>query len=69
VFGKATTAAESLAKGVVPMGLAGGAKVIRPVRKDAWVTYADVEIDRTSLAYRMRKEMEERAKRGEFGVG
>jgi predicted homoserine dehydrogenase-like protein len=69
VFGKATTAAESLAKGVIPMGLAGGAKVIRPVRKDAWVTYDDVEIDQSSLAYRMRKEMEDRAKRGEFGVG
>jgi predicted homoserine dehydrogenase-like protein len=68
VYGSATTADNSLKKGLIPLGLSHGAKVIRPVKKDALVTYEDVEIDMTSTAYRLRKELETRAAGGEFRI-
>ncbi len=42
----------------VPLGLAHKVKVIRPVKDGAPVTYDDVEIDSTTAAFRLRKEME-----------
>lgn len=58
VFGKLTPATTSLAKGYLPLGLAHHVRLIRPVAKDASVTWADVEIDETLPAVRIRKEQE-----------
>jgi predicted homoserine dehydrogenase-like protein len=66
VFGTLLPSAESLARGVLPMGLSGKAKVVRPIAKGQILTYADVEVDTSTLAYRIRKELEKRAGQGEF---
>ena len=58
VFGRLVSAGESLANRYLPLGLSSGAKLIRPVPKDAYVTYDDVELDETSLAFRIRKTLE-----------
>jgi predicted homoserine dehydrogenase-like protein len=58
VFGKLTPATTSLAKGYLPLGLAHNVRLIRPVAKDTSVTWADVEIDETLPAVRIRKEQE-----------
>lgn len=59
VFGKLTPASTSLAKGYLPLGLAHNVRLIRPVSKDACVTWADVAIDETLPAVRLRKEQED----------
>lgn len=48
----------SLAETALPIGLAHNVKIIRPVAKDATVTWADVEVDQTDQAVRVRREME-----------
>ena len=48
--------------GYLPIGLASQAKLVRPVAKDAMVTYADVAVDETLFSYRLRKAMEDAAK-------
>jgi predicted homoserine dehydrogenase-like protein len=58
VFGKLTPAPTSLAKGYLPLGLSHNVRLIRPVAKDCCVTWADVEIDQTLPAVRIRKEQE-----------
>lgn len=58
VFGRLLSAAESINEGILPLGLTGGAKMIKPVAKDAPLTYDCVELDRSTLAYQLRKEME-----------
>ena len=58
MFGKLLRAAESVKKGILPLGLSGGAKVIKPVTKDTPLTYDCVELDESTLAYQLRKEME-----------
>lgn len=42
----------------LPMGLTGKARIIRPVPKDEFLTYADVELDESQFAYKLRKDME-----------
>jgi predicted homoserine dehydrogenase-like protein len=69
VFGTLLPSGESLARGVLPMGLSGRAKVVRPVARGAILTYSDVEPDTATLAYRIRKELEVRAERGDFIPG
>jgi len=69
VFGSATTAANSLKRGLIPLGLSHGAKVVRPVKKDALITYEDVVIDESTMAFKLRREMEARSRKGEFQVG
>jgi predicted homoserine dehydrogenase-like protein len=66
VFGTLIPSRESLARSVLPMGLSGKAKVVRPVAEGEILTYSDVELDISTLAYRIRKELEERAKQGDF---
>ncbi|MEW6667248.1 MAG: flagellar biosynthesis protein FlgA [Thermodesulfobacteriota bacterium] len=66
VFGTLLPSAESLARGVLPMGLSGRAKVVRPVAKGQILTYSEVEVDTSTLAYRLRKELEKRAGQGDF---
>ena len=58
VWGKLMTAARSLRVGGLPIGLAHGVKVVRPVSKGGIVTWADVEVDETGEAVRVRREME-----------
>jgi predicted homoserine dehydrogenase-like protein len=50
----------SVAKQYLPLGLAHKVKLIRPVKDGQAVTYADVEIDTTTAAYRLRKQIEAR---------
>jgi predicted homoserine dehydrogenase-like protein len=58
VYGRLVRADDSLAGGYLPMGLSHGAKLLRPVSKDAILTYQDVELDRNQLSYKLRKELE-----------
>lgn len=58
VSGQLAPAATSLAKGYLPLGLAHNVKLVRPVARDACVTWDDVEIDETLPAFRIRKEQE-----------
>jgi len=58
VFGRLVHAQESRANGYLPMGLSGNARVTRSVPKDEILTYADVALDESQFAYKLRKEME-----------
>ena len=58
VFGKLLSAAESVKESILPLGLSGGAKMIKPITKDSPLTYDSVELDETTAAYRLRKELE-----------
>lgn len=58
VWGKAIPAARSLAHAALPIGLAHGARVIRPVRRDQVVSFADVAIDGDADVLALRREME-----------
>lgn len=60
VYGKLLNAKESLASGVLPMGLASDVKLKRPVAKDKCVCYNDVEENHNSMAWKIRREMEQR---------
>ncbi len=62
VFGKLLTAQASLDQGVLPLGLASGVKLVRPVRKDQWIGYDDVELDDKSIAVKTRRELEQQAR-------
>ncbi len=58
VYGKLMRGADSLAAGGLPIGLAHHVRLKHAVAKDRPVTWADVEIDETSQAVRIRREME-----------
>ena len=58
VSGGLRPAVVSIAQQYLPLGLAHKVKLVRPVKEGTAVTYADVEIDTTSAAYRLRKQME-----------
>ncbi len=45
--------------GGLPLGLAHDIKVVRPVRKGQSLSWADVAIDTTTDAYKLRREMED----------
>ncbi len=62
VFGKLLTAQTSVAQNGLPLGLSGKAKVLKSIKKGELVTYDSVELNRSSLAYRLRKELEENVK-------
>jgi predicted homoserine dehydrogenase-like protein len=65
VFGRLIRADESLSKRYLPMGLSRGAKMIKPVAKDSLVTYGDVEMDENTLAFRVRKTLEDSSRKVE----
>jgi predicted homoserine dehydrogenase-like protein len=44
--------------GGVPLGLAHGVKVVRPVAKGQSLTWDDVAMDTSTHAYKIRREME-----------
>jgi predicted homoserine dehydrogenase-like protein len=58
VWGKLLPAQTSLRLGGLPLGLAHDVKLTRPVRKGQSLTWADVVMDTTTSAYRVRREME-----------
>jgi predicted homoserine dehydrogenase-like protein len=58
VFGKLAPAHISLEREALPLGLAHGARLIRDVAKDQTVSWADVEVDESLLAVRIRRELE-----------
>ena len=58
VWGKLFQAQKSHAVGGLPLGLAHEVKVIRPVKKGQSLTWADVAMDQTLPAYKLRREME-----------
>ncbi len=58
VWGKLLPADKSLRIGGLPLGLAHGIKLLRPVRQGQSLCWADVAIDTTTRAYQLRREME-----------
>ncbi|NKB48338.1 MAG: flagellar biosynthesis protein FlgA [Alphaproteobacteria bacterium] len=58
VYGKLMPAEDSLACGGLPIGLAHGVNLKSAVAKDQPVTWAHVDIDATSQAVQIRREME-----------
>ena len=58
VWGKLQPAMASLAMGGLPLGLAHDVRVLRPVRKGQCLSWADVAVDTSTQAWRLRKEME-----------
>ncbi len=58
VWGKLLPAEKSLAMGGVPLGLAHGVKVTRPVKKGQSLCWDDVAMDTSTDAWRLRQEME-----------
>jgi predicted homoserine dehydrogenase-like protein len=58
VWGKCVPAARSVAAGALPIGLAHGVRLVRPVARDTLVTRADVEALPDGEAVRMRAEAE-----------
>jgi len=61
VWGRLMVAGDSLSLGAVPIGLAHGLKLTKPLRQGNIVTWSDVEFGEgtaDSLAYTMRREME-----------
>lgn len=58
VFGRLLPAAESLRQDVLPIGLAQGVVVTRPVARDTSVRWSDVAIDATDPVVGLRREME-----------
>jgi len=58
VWGKLLPAATSKKMGGLPLGLAHGVKVVRPVAKGQSLSWDDVAMDATTHAYKIRREME-----------
>jgi predicted homoserine dehydrogenase-like protein len=58
VHGKLLPAEASRSLGALPIGLAHGMRLRRPVQAGRVVSWADVEVDETQEAVRVRKEME-----------
>lgn len=59
VYGRLMPAAESRACGGLPIGLAHGVRLKRPVAAGSAVGWADVDMDEASEAVRFRREMEQ----------
>jgi predicted homoserine dehydrogenase-like protein len=58
VWGKLLPAQTSVQMGGLPLGLAHGVKLLRPVRQGQSLSWADVAIDTSTPACRLRREME-----------
>lgn len=58
VWGKLTPVERSLHEGGLPLGLAHDVRVVRPVRKGQSLCWDDVQIDGTTRAYAIRRELE-----------
>ena len=60
VVGRLMPAADSLAVGALPLGLAHGWKVLRPIAAGQVVRWSDVAVDANNTAVKLRREMEAR---------
>src|SRR3546814_13187921 len=60
VWGKQTPADDSLRNGYLPLGLAHNVKLKRDVAKGERLAWADVEVDETSQAVKVRRAREAR---------
>ena len=60
VWGRLAPAAASLAAGALPLGLAQGVKLVRPVARGQGLTWADVAVDEADGTVAARREMERR---------
>lgn len=58
VWGKLLPAGRSISAGGLPLGLAHGIRVVRPVRQGQSLSWDDVEVDTSTSAYAVRREME-----------
>ncbi len=58
VVGRLMPAADSLAQGCLPLGLAHGWKLLEPVAASQPLRWSDVAFDASSTAVRLRREME-----------
>jgi predicted homoserine dehydrogenase-like protein len=58
VVGKLMPAQASLTMGALPLGLAHGVKLVKPVAAGRPVGWSDVAVDESSYAVKMRREME-----------
>jgi predicted homoserine dehydrogenase-like protein len=58
VWGKLLPAATSQRMGGLPLGLAHGVKMVRPVKAGQSLSWADVAMDTSTHAYKIRREME-----------
>jgi predicted homoserine dehydrogenase-like protein len=58
VVGRLMPAADSLAQGCLPLGLAHGWKVLKPVAAGQPVCWSDVAVDGEAAAVKLRREME-----------
>jgi predicted homoserine dehydrogenase-like protein len=58
VWGRLMPAEDSLAQGALPLGLAHDVVLTTGVAEGAVVRWADVEVDETAEAVRVRREME-----------
>jgi predicted homoserine dehydrogenase-like protein len=58
VWGKLLPAVASAGIGGLPLGLAHDVRVVRPVPKGRSLVWADVAMDTSTRAYRLRREME-----------
>ncbi|MEH3118858.1 MAG: flagellar biosynthesis protein FlgA [Methylorubrum populi] len=58
VYGTLVPAGRSLARGVLPLGLAHKLRLVRPVAKDSALTWDNVAADTSLPAYALRREME-----------
>ncbi|MDW8468638.1 MAG: SAF domain-containing protein [Burkholderiales bacterium] len=58
VVGRLMPAADSHARRCLPLGLANGARVLRPIAAGAPIAWDDVALDERSPAVRLRREME-----------
>ncbi len=58
VWGKQMPAAESLAMGGLPLGLAGNVMLTRGIAEGELLTWSDAAIDESDEAVRIRREME-----------
>lgn len=58
-YGVAENADVTRAEGLLPIGVAEGARLVRPVGADAVITYADVELPPDRLCDRLRAEQDE----------
>jgi len=56
VYGEAETAAVTARDGLLPIGVAVGARLVRPVARDAALSYADVALPEGRLVDRLRAE-------------
>ena len=58
VWGKLLPAETSIRLGGLPLGLAHDVKVVRPVKKGQSLSWADVAMDTSTAAFRLRQELE-----------